>query len=159
MPKRGEKVFNPVRDIEEFHGKFKLVYEGKPRALPYDLQTFRDLFLREELEEYSRHVSYLANTLGAVPVAAIDPADITFHLEEMLDGLVDLVYVTLGTSYLHGFDFEEAWKRVHAANMMKVRALVPEDSKRDFTHDVVKPVDWVAPSHSDLVEDHAHQIP
>ena len=148
--------FNPVADIEEFHEKFDLIYDGRPRALPRDLQKFRQKFLSEELGEYFSHVDL---AYRALEVSFLDEAEITHHLEEMLDGLVDLVYVAVGTAYLHGFDFAEAWRRVHAANMTKVRAQSAAHSKRGSTHDVVKPPGWEAPSHTDLVEDHAHRMP
>jgi predicted HAD superfamily Cof-like phosphohydrolase len=44
-----------------------------------------------------------------------------------------------------GLPFDELWKQVHAANMRKVRAEVPSDSKRGSTFDVVKPPGWVSP--------------
>jgi len=71
-------------------------------------------------------------------------------LEGQLDALVDLVYVALGTAYLQGFDFNEAFRRVHEANMKKVRARQKSDSKRASSYDVVKPVGWTPPDLSDL---------
>lgn len=135
------------QDIKDFHEKFGLNYDGPPRALPIDLLIFREKFLQEELDEYKD-----AGALVAMPGSHVNkPAG----LEKQLDGLVDLVYVAVGTAYLHGFDFNEAWKRVHAANMAKVRKLSAnqptEDSGRQPTYDVVKPEGWVAPDLSDLV--------
>jgi hypothetical protein len=40
---------------------------------------------------------------------------------------------------------------VHEANMKKVRALRPEDSKRGSIYDIVKPVGFVAPTLTDLI--------
>lgn len=122
--------FDPVKDIEDFHKKFGLIYDGKPRELPSAISDFRTDFLYEEVDEY---------------------AHINAPLHDKLDALVDLVYVALGTSYLHGFDFREAWRRVHASNMAKVRALTPSDSKRGSVYDVVKPPDWTPPDLTDLV--------
>lgn len=50
-----------------------------------------------------------------------------------------------------GFNFREAWRRVHEANMGKVRARRAQDSTRGSVFDVVKPPGWVAPDLSDLV--------
>jgi len=119
--------------IKEFHTKFRLEYNDKPRALPKDLGYFRTEFMDEELSEYV----YATN---------IDDK------EKQLDALVDLVYVAVGTAYLHGFDFNEAFRRVHEANMKKVRAVDVKDSKRRSTYDVVKPEGWTAPDLSDLVK-------
>ena len=59
--------------------------------------------------------------------------------------------VALGTAYMQGFNFKEAWRRVHEANMRKVRATSEEQSKRNSSSDVVKPAGWVAPDLKDLV--------
>lgn len=121
---------NMVADIRDFHEKFGLEYNGRPRALDGDLRGFRMKFMQEELDEY------------------VDAET----LEKELDALVDLVYVALGTSYVHGFDFNEAWRRVHEANMKKVRVERLEDSVRKSKFDVVKPPGWHGPVLSDLVE-------
>lgn len=123
-----------LKDIEAFHIKYGLAYNGQPRMLDENTSSFRAGFIEEELDEY-----ILANTM-----------------EDKFDALIDLVYVALGTAYLHGFDFEEGWKRVQAANMKKVRATQADQSKRGSTSDVVKPEGWEAPDLRDLVygEDH-----
>lgn len=121
------------KDIKEFHLKFGLTYAGPPKALDKQAATFRMDFMDEELCEY---------------VKATSEGD----LEGQLDALVDLVYVALGTAYMQGFDFEEAWRRVHAANMQKVRANKLSDSKRGSLYDVVKPEGWTPPDLSDLVK-------
>ena len=143
---------NFMGDMKEFHEKFGLIYDSRPRALLDELGDFRANFMAEELEEYNGH-----RTVVLESIKNEDHADTTHHLEHMLDALVDLVYVAMGTAYLHGFDFNEAWRRVHAANMMKERALKSEDSKRGSIYDVVKPPGWEPPSHKDLVECHAHR--
>jgi len=139
-------------DIRAFHEKFGLEYNGKPRMLPEELSDFRFKFLQEEMEEYAVNEVQGQNELGQFN----DGGSVELALDGMLDALVDLVYVAMGTAYMHGFDFEEAWKRVHEANMAKVRAEKPDDSKRGSTYDVVKPEGWTPPSHLDLVKDHAH---
>jgi predicted HAD superfamily Cof-like phosphohydrolase len=155
-----QKVLDPridfVGDIAEFHQRFGLEYLGKPRLLPDDVQLFRFKFLHEELEEYRTAVDQGRNRLTPdIPQLQLSH-DVTGDLEHSLDALVDLVYVAIGTAYLHGFDFREAWRRVHKANMVKVRARDASESKRGSTIDVIKPPGWRAPSHFDLVCDHAH---
>lgn len=144
--------FDPVADIAEFHMKFGLEYDGPPRVLPADLSNFRRKFMQEELNEYGEHEGQAAAEWS--DKRSPDLANYTHHLEHMLDALVDEVYVVLGTSYLHGFKFREAWRRVHAANMLKVRATHAEQSARGSLFDVVKPAGWEPPSHKDLVEGH-----
>jgi predicted HAD superfamily Cof-like phosphohydrolase len=124
---------NFVEDIKDFHKKFGLEYKGPPRELPRDLYLFRVQFLSEELNEY------------CIALAEHNKAN-------QLDALVDLLYVAFGTAHLHGFNIQEAWNRVHAVNMQKVKALKDEDSKRGSgAYDVVKPKGWKAPKLDDLV--------
>lgn len=118
-------------DIRAFHEKFALVYPENPSFLDPEMQGFRSRFLREEADEYDE---------------AIAEGD----LEKAFDALIDLVYVAVGTAYLHGFQFAEGWRRVHSKNMEKVRAEKPGDSKRGTTYDVVKPEGWTPPDHRDL---------
>lgn len=73
-------------------------------------------------------------------------------MEQQLDALVDLVYVALGTAALQGFDFEEAWRRVHASNMLKTRHSSTNPGKRNSRYDVVKPAGWIRPNLKDLVQ-------
>lgn len=72
-------------DIGEFHTKFKLMPFTDFAAMPDDLIKFREKFLEEEATETIR-----AMREGNHP--------------EVLDGLIDLAYVALGTLYLMGTD-------------------------------------------------------
>jgi predicted HAD superfamily Cof-like phosphohydrolase len=139
-------------DIKDFHEKFNLHYDGKPRVLEPDLGDFRINFMIEELTEYIEAEKNLR-----LFVKDGHSVDLLMNMEKAFDALVDLVYVALGTAYLHGFDFNEGWRRVQEANMKKIRALREEDSKRGSIYDVVKPQGWKSPSHKDLIEDHAHR--
>lgn len=144
--------FDPVADVEAFHKKYGLEYVGRPRVLENELAEFRRKFLKEEYKEYSEHM------YQAIYYLALRQSDkLPEHLEGMLDALVDLVYVALGNAYMHGFNFREAWRRVHDANMKKERATRLADTRRGSLYDVVKPAGWRAPSHFDLVVNHAHQ--
>lgn len=146
---------NFMEDIEEFQMKFGLFYDGPARNLTGELGTFRENFLQEEIDEYSASreaIAYMAEQ------PLVDRGEYTFQLDKQLDALVDLVYVALGNAQLQGFDFVTAWKRVHAANMKKVRAKVASDSKRGTAFDVVKPPGWEAPSHMDLVEVNDYEV-
>lgn len=141
-------------DIKEFHQKFHLSYTQLPRVLPPEIGPFRADFMQEELDEYNDARLIAEEELK---LAQPDMARVAHQLEHMLDAIVDLIYVAAGTGYLQGFDFDEAWRRVHAKNLMKVRVGRVEDSKRGSTFDVVKPEGWTAPCHADLVRDHAHR--
>ena len=152
-PAQEAPAFDPLADIAEFHTKFDLDALHPMGALDKETEAFRKKFLREELEEWlwAQQAAFQETTR---PILDRDEAEYTVQLEKALDGLVDLAYVLFGTVYLHGFKdiFAEAWRRVHAANMQKVRAELDTDSKRGSTLDVVKPAGWEAPQFSDLVE-------
>ena len=114
------------KDRVAFHKKFKLGYSCPPRKLDYPEAQARYRHQFEELQELSKAIH-------------------TGKLEETLDALVDIVYVAIGTAYLSGFDFNEAWNRVHRANMKKVRCA----TKRSPI-DIVKPLGWKPPNLKDL---------
>lgn len=147
-----------VEDVAEFHEKFGLLYGGPPRVLLGEIAEFRKKFLEEELDEYRKATYQGQYAVALSEMMSGHPAgNVAAFLEHQLDALVDLVYVAIGTAQLQGFNFREAWRRVHEANMQKVRAERASDSKRGTAFDVVKPAGWLAPCHRDLVEHHAHR--
>lgn len=159
------RPFDPVGDVQQFHEKNALDYTGKPRALPFDLTQFRLKFKRQEVGEYEQHADSAMNELDkltgppslAVGELAFNESLFIGELAQSLDALVDLVYVTLGTAHLQGFDFRRAWKRVHVANMSKVRVEgAARTAEERMKLKMVKPPGWVPPDHRDLVCDHAH---
>jgi predicted HAD superfamily Cof-like phosphohydrolase len=117
-----------VADVAAFQRKFGLAYDGPPRAL--------------EREDFKLRLKLMAEELAEWESAGLRA--------EQLDALVDLAYVVIGTALAQGFDFAEAWRRVHEANMRKVRAVSAADSKRGSASDVVKPPGWEAPDLRDL---------
>lgn len=124
---------NMAQDVADFHHKFGVSYDGPPRMLePQQLRDFREERLDEERMEYLTSPT----------------------LEGKLDGLIDLMYFAHGNLQLHGFtpdQINEAWRRVHAANMKKELCSEKNPSKRGGEgFDIVKPPGWVAPDLSDL---------
>jgi predicted HAD superfamily Cof-like phosphohydrolase len=146
-------------DVNAFHAKFGQEYTGKPRMLPADLHDFRVKFHDEETHEYRDEYPKLVDA-----VERKDRRDILNTLELQLDALCDAIWVVLGTADLQFGRkvFFEAWKRVVAANMAKVRVEVKDDGERNCAEtgraakfDIGKPAGWVAPDHRDLVQDNA----
>lgn len=137
------------QDIEDFHRRFGLGPEepGVPRALEDELAEFRYNFIEEEAAEWLD-----ANTMQTSS-SLLTPEEVKTELVSQLDGIVDMLYVVLGTAHMQGFTAEhinEAWRRVHDANMKKVRAQAAEDSKRMSKFDVVKPEGWTPPNLADI---------
>lgn len=150
-----EQPVNLFADIKAFHDRFALTYDGPPRILEDGLAQFRVGFMGEELGEYAFGTSTevdIFNTRRLITMLKDNTAPQTVPLDKQFDALIDLVYVALGTAYLQGFDFNEGWRRVHEANMRKVRALRESDSARGRTYDVVKPPGFIPADLSDLVK-------
>lgn len=120
-----------VADLEEMHVKFG-VREAVAKLDDVKLQAFlafRLSFLEEELEE-TREAGTAA---------------------EIVDGLVDLCVVAIGTLQAFGVDAHEAWHRVHEANMSKEAGHNSKRPNQFGLPDLVKPAGWTAPIHDDNV--------
>lgn len=150
--------------IRDFHTKFELEYDGMSRSLPDDYALFRLGFMIEELGEYANSTGYKEIGRMLHDLHTYIKTEPNHHnglrseerdMVNELDSLVDLVYVALGTAYLHGYDFDEAFARVHLANMKKIRVLNVEESTastgRGSKYDVKKPEGWTPADLSDLV--------
>lgn len=119
-------------DVTAFHRKFELPQQQFPSLPDLEILQLKLNHLHEELQEIEN---------------GVDMKD----LEQVFDGIIDLVYVSLGLAYFCNLPFNEGWQRVHWANMQKIRAKRPEDSKRGSTFDIIKPAGWQAPKLDDLI--------
>lgn len=124
-----------VADINAMHAKFGVhtwvrehVETGNFEKLRKFLQ-FRLRFLYEELDE--------TRDLG---VNSKNP-------EEIVDGLIDLCVVAIGTLDAFNIDAYKAWDAVHTANMSKVPGIKKERPNPLGLPDLMKPEGWTAPSH------------
>lgn len=122
---------NWVADIAEMHEKF-----GVNTAInALDSQTlaaylkFRTDFLQEELDELRD-----AN-----------------NADDIVDALIDLCVVAIGTLDAFEVNAAEAWRRVHEKNMQKNAGVNPNRPNKFGLPDLVKPAGWTAPTHVDNV--------
>ena len=125
---------NVFDSVHHFHLKFELRVNETPDMLSTEHHKVRVNFMLEELNEYQ-----LSHHAESMP--------------DVLDGLIDLLYVVVGTIDQHGFTPEqatEAFRRVHEANMKKIRVKSADESKRGTKYDVAKPADWEPPVLDDL---------
>lgn len=67
--------------------------------------------------------------------------------EEIVDSLIDLTVVALGTLAAFKVDIQEAWNEVHRANMAKERGIKP-GREHSGGFDLVKPPGWKSPCHA-----------
>lgn len=118
-----------IRDVKDFHEKFKLDLPSSPMFMDNSMFQFRFQFLLEELTELlSGHREG--------------------NLTKIADALADLIYVAYGTALLFGIHpetWQKVWAAVQKANMSKVRVKSAKDSKRKSDYDVVKPKGWKGP--------------
>ena len=119
-----------VKDINEMQTKYG-VPEWIAKATEDQLRSyleFRIEFLKEELNE-------------------TEAALINLDAEEIVDGLIDLCVVAIGTLDSFGIDPYEAWDKVLKANMSKQVGVKPGRPNPLGLPDLMKPEDWKAPSH------------
>ena len=120
-----------VKDISEMHqyyGVNEKVQNFDTEKLKQFLQ-FRMSFLDEELTETKKAV-------------------LNNDAEEIVDGLIDLCVVAIGTLDSMGINSYEAWNRVLRANLQKQVGVKPERPNPLGLPDLIKPPGWVGPDHT-----------
>ena len=123
-----------VKDINEMQYKYgvhKWIHDN--RDVKENLKRyleFRIDFLREELDE-------------------TEAALVSMDSEEIVDGLIDLCVVAIGTLDAFGVDPYKAWDEILRANLSKEVGVKPERPNPMGLPDLIKPEDWEGPDHSD----------
>ena len=125
---------NWAKDIEDMQYKYKTkawMFNNKhaPEALQAYLE-FRIDFLQEELNETKSGVAF-------------------GDAEEVVDGLIDLCVVAIGTLDAFGVDANKAWDEVLKANLAKEVGIKPERPNPLKLPDLIKPEGWVGPVHEE----------
>tara|TARA_B100000941_G_scaffold141335_1_gene100146 strand:- start:2208 stop:2609 length:402 start_codon:yes stop_codon:yes gene_type:complete len=120
-----------VKDIKDMQTKYgtREWVEKNPHQLRRFLE-FRINFLREELEE-------------------TELALINMDAEEIVDGLIDLCVVAIGTLDAFDVDPYKAWDEILRANMAKEVGVKESRPNPLGMPDLTKPKDWEGPSHKD----------
>ena len=117
-------------DIREMHTKFdmhKFIKTATNREILQYLK-FRVNFIEEEFEELKEAIN-------------------DRNSDDVVDALIDMMVVIIGTLDLFDVDGQKAWNEVHKANMSKV-AGSNSNRPNDFGFpDLVKPDGWKTPSH------------
>ena len=122
---------NWMADIADMHRKFGVkttVAEFDKEKLKKFLE-FRVNFLQEELDE-------MKNATNA---------------DDVVDALIDLCVVAIGTLDAFNVNSMEAWNRVHDANMGKEVGIKASRPNPLGLPDLIKPEGWEAPTHFDNV--------
>ena len=121
---------NWVQDIHDMHTKFGVREVTSKLSANHlaEYLEFRIRFLQEELDEM-KHASKTENP------------------EEIVDALIDLCVVAIGTLDAYGVNAYKAWDEVHAANMTKEVGVKASRPNPLGLPDLIKPEGWTAPSH------------
>jgi len=134
---------NWVRDMQLMHQKFgvnEVIRKFDKEKLEAFLK-FRIDFLQEELDEMRKAV--VDNQAGKID--AITAAD------DVVDALIDLCVVAIGTLDAYDVDAYEAWNRVFEKNMEKEVGVKASRPNPLGLPDLIKPEGWTAPTHADNV--------
>ncbi len=115
--------------VRQFHVKFNQVVSDDPQFISQRLAKERFDFMLEELTEWW------------------EKGVLQHDLNEIADGLVDLVYVAKGTAVMYGLPWRALWDDVQRANLAKV----PKVTHRGTNHDVGKPEGWVGPQTAEVL--------
>jgi len=122
---------NWVKDISDMHKKFGVnpVIRSLDEQKLYSFLEFRIRFLEEELNEMKN----------------------SKEVDDIVDALIDLCVVAIGTLDAFDVDAYKAWDEVHKANMAKEVGIKASRPNPLGLPDLIKPKGWVAPEHKDNV--------
>ena len=126
---------NWVKDIAEMHTKYGTneVVRSMNKSQLKSFLKFRVDFLQEELDEMKEA------SANGMPIDA----------PEVVDALIDLCVVAIGTLDAFDVDAYKAWDVVHKANMNKEVGVKESRPNPLGLPDLIKPEGWVAPTHDD----------
>lgn len=144
-----------VADNLEMHEKFG-VHEAVDKLTPEKLLKFVEFrlnFLQEELNEAKTALVKLQGLqdLNWSQRTAEHDEQVLTAGEDIVDAMVDLCVVAIGTLNAMAVDAHEAWDRVHAANMTKEVGIKASRPNPLGLPDLIKPPGWVSPTHADNV--------
>lgn len=131
-------LFPESVDLVDFHTKFGLDVNEKPVRPSTSVITLRRNLIEEEMHE-------TMDALDELIEAVDDPEAKLIALANIADGIVDSIYVLIGTAVSLGIDLGPVWAAVHQANMAKVGGATREDGK------ILKPEGWTPPNIVELI--------
>ena len=121
---------NDIRLMHEHFGVTDWMDDLKNETKFDEFLAFRLRFLQEELDETMK---------------AWKEGD----CEEIVDGLIDLCVVAIGTLDAFNIDSNKAWNNVLKANMSKNTGVNKTRPNALGLPDLIKPIDWEAPTHKE----------
>jgi len=119
---------NFLKDVRKFHEKFGFPHPNKPALPPDKEMSFRLSLVEEEFEELKE---------------AIEEKD----LVEIVDALVDIIYVCVGTLVSCGVNLTPIWNEVQDTNIKKEGGDYYKGEK------LLKPEGWIPPRIKELLKE------
>ncbi len=119
-----------AKDLADMHSHYGF-HEKVDTLSPWQLKLmlqFRNDFIQEEVNEL---------------FVSTEEKD----ADGVVDALIDMIVVAVGTLDLYGVDTHRAWEAVRDANMNKRVGIKANRPNPLGLPDLVKPEGWVAPSH------------
>jgi predicted HAD superfamily Cof-like phosphohydrolase len=114
---------------------------------------FRLDFLQEELNE--ARLAYDTLQKSRATEITYETAEVNKLVvnagEDIVDAMIDLCVVAIGTLNALQVDAYEAWNRVHAANMQKEVGIKASRPNPLGLPDLIKPAGWTSPTHTDNI--------
>lgn len=111
---------NMIDDVRHFHATMGVPIEELPTLSTIERRLLRMRLIQEEAGETAQ--ALIENDLAAIA-----------------DGVIDLLYVTIGTAIELGLPIEALWAEVHRTNVAKAGGPIREDGKQ------LKPPGWTPP--------------
>lgn len=108
--------------VRDFHLKYNQPIRMVPGMPTKDVEIFRQDLLRQEYRELNQ---------------AIERND----LEQIYDGILDMLYVLIGTAHVYGLPLNQGMQSVHNANMQKLHATGDSQCNKP-----IKPPGWKPPN-------------
>ena len=117
-----------IESVKEFHRKFGRPVNSSPRYPYFKDANLRAALIAEEARETCDAI-LLPDTLA-----------------EIADGIVDTIYVCIGTALEYGIDIEPIFEEVHRTNMLKTGGAIRTDGK------ILKPQNWQPPRIEEILK-------
>jgi len=119
---------NWLQDIKKMHLKY---------GHTFIVKTFRRNRLKTFLEY---RIKFLEEELNELKDAR--------RPEDVVDALIDLTTIAIGTLDLFEVDVQQAWDKVYDANMEKIKGKKASRPNPSNMPDMNKPDTWQSPSHT-----------
>jgi NTP pyrophosphatase (non-canonical NTP hydrolase) len=124
-------MIGDIKNLNRYYKIYRFITNASDNEKLHYLE-FRAKFIQEELNEL---------------ITAIENNE----ADEVVDALIDIIVIALGTLDAFDINIKKAWKRVHHANMQKKIGVKDTRPNPLGLPDLVKPEDWQAPQHFDNV--------